>query len=170
MPFPTCTAPFCCGQGSIVFELWKGAPAAFVALTIGWIAAGIAYRQYQVAHAKLKLDLFDKRYAIYQETWRILSEAATTAPLPNHGLYTPFNKLIPQAAFLFGTPVEKYLNKAMDQWASLWLIQTNTQGNGNVVLPNDIAARAELVRWFRQEASQGAKQLFGQYLSFEKWR
>ena len=170
MPFPTCTAPFCCGQGSIVFELWKGAPAAFVALTIGWIAAGIAYRQYQVAHAKLKLDLFDKRYAIYQETWRILSEAATTVPLPKHGMYTPFNNLIPQAAFLFGKPVENYLNEAVRQWAKLRALQTLTQGSVNAVQPADIAAHAELQTWFHQEASQGAKELFGRYLNFEKWR
>jgi hypothetical protein len=61
-------------QGSICFEMVKGLPAAFVALVIGAIAAGIAWRQYQVAKARLKLDLFDKRHPIYQQTWEILSE------------------------------------------------------------------------------------------------
>ena len=41
-------------------ELVKGLPAAFVTLVIGSIAAGIAYRQYRIARAKFKLDLFEK--------------------------------------------------------------------------------------------------------------
>lgn len=51
-------------SGSFYFELLKGVPAAFVALIVGLIAPGIAHRQYHIARAKLKLDLFDKRYAI----------------------------------------------------------------------------------------------------------
>ena len=41
-------------------ELVKGLPAAFVTLVIRSIAAGIAYRQYRIARAKFKLDLFEK--------------------------------------------------------------------------------------------------------------
>jgi hypothetical protein len=52
----------CCVQGSIRFEIMKGVPAAFVALVIGLVATGIAWRQFKVAQAKLKLDLFERRY------------------------------------------------------------------------------------------------------------
>jgi hypothetical protein len=45
-------------------ELLKGIPSVFVTLVIGGIAAYIAYRQYKISHAKLKLDLFEKRYEI----------------------------------------------------------------------------------------------------------
>ncbi|MCD6026117.1 MAG: hypothetical protein K0R08_636 [Solimicrobium sp.] len=47
--------------GSLSLELAKGLPAAFVALIVGGIAAGIAWRQYGAAKAKLKFDLFDRR-------------------------------------------------------------------------------------------------------------
>jgi hypothetical protein len=43
----------------------KGLPAAFVTLVIGLIAAGIAFRQYRIARAKFKLDLFDRRHAVF---------------------------------------------------------------------------------------------------------
>jgi hypothetical protein len=33
-------------------------------VVIGGIAGYIAWRQYKVAHAKLKLDLFDRRFVI----------------------------------------------------------------------------------------------------------
>ena len=53
-------------SSSIAFELLKGLPAAFVALVIGGVAAGVAWRQMRIAQAKLKLDLFDKRYRLYE--------------------------------------------------------------------------------------------------------
>src|ERR1700722_14950247 len=94
----------------VPFELVKGLPAAFVTLIIGASAAGIAYRQYEVARAKLKLDLFEKRYAIFQQTWEILSGVVRNGTrAENYGLATPFNNFLPQAAFLFGEPIKRYL-------------------------------------------------------------
>jgi hypothetical protein len=55
-------------------DLAKGLPAAVVTLVIGLIAAGIAYRQYRIARAKFKLDLFEKRHAVFLETWAFLSK------------------------------------------------------------------------------------------------
>ena len=55
-------------------DLMKGLPAAFVTLVIGLIAAGIAYRQYRIARAKFKLDLFEKRHAVFLETWAFISK------------------------------------------------------------------------------------------------
>jgi len=44
------------------------------------IAGGvIAKNQAATARAKLKLDLFEKRYPIFEETWRIMSEVALKA-------------------------------------------------------------------------------------------
>ena len=84
-----------------------GIATIFATVVIGGIAAYIAYRQYQVAHAKLKLNLFDKRYAIFQQTWEILSETVTQGTrAKNHGLATPLNNFLPQAGFLFGEPIK----------------------------------------------------------------
>jgi hypothetical protein len=151
--------------------MMKGVPTAVVALVIGLVAALIAYRQYRVAHAKLSLDLFDKRYAIFLAIWEILSETARrgVAKGPTN-LATPFNNYIPQAAFLFGSEIEEYLNTAVKNWADMWAIQKNTEDNRNVVQQSDIARRSELEKWFFQEASEGAKRRFGKYLNFEQWR
>jgi hypothetical protein len=162
------TTTIWCTPGSILFEMMKGVPAAVVALIIGLVAALIAYRQYSVARAKLKLDLFDKRYTIFLETWTILSETATNGTRQkSYGLGNPFSNFMPQAAFLFGTDVERYLNEAVDKWAELWGIEGNTQPSA---LAASAARRAELKQWFFKEASEGAKRLFGKYLSFETWR
>jgi len=155
----------CCNPGTICFELIKGLPAAFIALVIGAIAAIIAYRQYQVAHAKLKLDLFEMRFAIFSRTWEILSETATQGTrVRNYGLGNPFSNFIPEAAFLFGKDVEEYLSMAVKQWTELWGIEAEPN------VPRHAERRAELERWFFQEASTGAKKLFGRYLNFDTWK
>lgn len=41
--------------------------AAAVTLLVGILVAFVAYRQWRVAHEKLILDLFDKRFAVYNE-------------------------------------------------------------------------------------------------------
>lgn len=159
-----------CVTNPIYSDLMKGAPTAIVALVIGLVAASIAYRQYRVARAKLKLDLFDKRYDIFLDTWTILSGVVSNGVQPTGGLSTPFNNLIPKAAFLFGPDVEEYLTKAVGQWSLLWAIRARTQGNANIVQAADIQKLAELNRWFFEEATSGAKRLFGEYLDFRQWK
>jgi hypothetical protein len=62
----------CCGP--VCVGLVQSIPAALITLSIGIAGWFIARRQAAVAAAKLKLDLFDKRYPIFLETWQIMSE------------------------------------------------------------------------------------------------
>lgn len=57
----------------------------------------------------------------------------------------------------------------MKKWTELWALEAETDGQGINRLEN-IERRSELKRWFFNEASVGAKQLFGRYLNFERWR
>jgi hypothetical protein len=158
-----------CVPGTICFELVKGLPVAFVALVIGLIAAGIAYRQYTVSRAKLNLDLFERRYAIFEKTWEYLSSAVQGGP-PVSGFSSPFDNLVPQASFLFGKRIEDYMRTASRNMTELWLINTRTKARGDIILPEDIARHRELLLWFVEEAQQGARQIFGEYLDFSEWR
>lgn len=62
-----CSEPIC-------MVLILGIPAAIVALTVGMGGWPIARDQAAVAAGKLKLDLFEKRYPIFLQTWQIMSE------------------------------------------------------------------------------------------------
>jgi len=159
-----------CTPTTLYFELAKGLPTAFVALVIGLIAVGIAHRRVKLAQAQLKLDLFEKRFGVFLEVRKVLSDVAASGVYRSGGELSPFNALIPQAAFLFEPEVEAYLKKAVRQWVALWAIQMRTQGNGAVVPPTDVVKAAELIRWFNQEASEGAVRVFGQYLNLQKVR
>lgn len=155
---------------SLLPDLVKGIPAAIVALLVGGIAAAIAYRQYRIARTKLKLDLFDKRYAIFEEVWGILSDVVQngTQTKPNRGMGTPFNNLVPKAAFLFGADIEEYVDKVSEAWAKLWSLELPLQSQSPT--PKEIAEAAELRRFFHAQASEGAKAIFGRYLSFDGWK
>jgi hypothetical protein len=159
-----------CINGSVCFELIKGIPTAAVALVVGIVGGLIAYRQAIIAKAKLKYDLFEKRYAIFLETWKILSEVVMKGTREtNYGLGNPFSNFIPQARFLFGRDVEAYLFQAVRKWADLNAIEGEL-GNAGPRAPGLAQRRYELSGWFHEQADSGAKALFGPYLNFEKWR
>jgi hypothetical protein len=154
----------CCTQGTVCFELIKGLPAAFVTLIIGVIAAAITYNQYKVAAAKLKLDLFERRFAIFQETWKILSEVVMKGTREkNYGLGTPFNNFLPEAKFLFGTDVSNYLDDLATNWSRLHGIE------GTNELSRYAQEKYDLTGWFKEQADTKVKEVFGRYLNFERW-
>jgi hypothetical protein len=152
----------CCHSSESI----TGFATIFATIVIGGIAAYIAWRQYEVAQAKLKLDLFDKRYAIFQQTWEILSETAKHGTREkNYGLGTPFNNFLPAAEFLFWNPIKQYLDEVSTKWTKLYGLEGEGDGAG-IDTPAKIA---ELKTWFFEQASTGAKAQFGRYLDFENW-
>jgi hypothetical protein len=148
-------------------DLLKGLPAGIVAL----IVAAISWRQYLVARAKLKLDLFDRRYAIFQQTWEILSEVTMRGTREkSYGLATPFNNFLPQARFLFGKKIADYLDQASTNWNELHGLEGERADVAGADRQNNIARTRKLKNWFFKEASDGCKQMFDEYLDFERWK
>jgi hypothetical protein len=149
--------------------LIKGIPTALVALAIGLVAAGIAWRQKEIAQAKLKLDLFDKRYTIFHSAWEFMSEIVHNGP-GDQALH-PFTNQIPQAGFLFGRDIEDYLNNATNKRTDLWMINQRVRRSADRAMPpEDIDRNAFLENWFFEQAAKGLKAKLAPYLDFEKWR
>jgi hypothetical protein len=104
-------------------------PTAFVALAIGIPTLLIAFQQYRVGAAKLKFDLFEKRYAIFHQTWVIISEVVMKGTREkNYGLATPFNNFLPEASFLFGKDIQDYLNELSTKWTELYGLEAEREG------------------------------------------
>jgi hypothetical protein len=93
-------------------EMLKGAPAAFVTIVIGSMAAYIAYRQYKVSHAKLKLDLFEKRCEIYLQAAVFLTQLAAFGPPDDDRAIPIFRGKTGAAEFLFDTDLNDFLREA----------------------------------------------------------
>jgi hypothetical protein len=79
-------------------------------LIVGLIVAYIAWQQWQVAHAKLRLDLFDRRYKVYEATRQFLGCIMQAATFSDSQLFT-FYAGTSDAQFLFDKEVVDYLKQ-----------------------------------------------------------
>jgi hypothetical protein len=132
-----------------------------IALAVAWIALN----QYRVAKAKLKLDLFDRRYAVFRKVWETLTPIAMNgASTLEDGLYTPFNNILPDTEFLFGKDMYDYVAELASKWSLLMALEK--MEDRPTSRPADIK---NLKEWFHEQASSGAKAKFTKYLDFEKW-
>jgi|SRR5271170_1707414 len=150
----------CCVQGTTCFEILKIAPTALIAL----IVAIITFQQWRVSKAKLKLDLFDRRYDVFFKTWVILSETVAKGTREtNYGLGTPFNNFLPQAKFLFGDDINNYLDLVSEKW-------TRLHGIEGMDRQSEYAQeKSDLMMFFHDESAR-AKDVFGPYLNFDEWK
>jgi hypothetical protein len=141
--------------GPICLDMMKGVPAGLATLIIGIGGLWIAYHQLKIARTKLELDRtkleldrYDKRYAVFQRTWEILSETVMKGTREKHyGLATPFNNFLPESSFLFGQDISDYLN--------------DLTGQQRII---NIERESELKKWFFEQASVHCKAKFGKYL------
>jgi len=137
--------------GSVSFAMLSGVPAAFVALTIGSIAAYIAYQQWKVARAKLDLDLFEQRYALFELLWAFVS-VRTDDPADVEQAARALKHAVPKFYFLFGAEIGSYVEEVLAKGVS----QDPAKPLSRRPLPT--ANEANDVR-----------ERFGRYLDFKEW-
>jgi hypothetical protein len=77
---------------------------------VGLIAAYIAWRQWRTSHDRLILDLFERRFQVFQELTRTVS-AAVNKPHPEINDLADFDQASEKARFLFGPEVRGYLGE-----------------------------------------------------------
>ena len=160
-------------------EVVKGLPAAFVALVIGIIAAGIAYRQMKIADQqrrvaadKLSFDLFKERYAIFEQTWAALSSAITGAKDDElaPAEVNRMNNSRPSAQFLFGPDIAVYLSQVSDKVVGLRMLYREFSQSPGPLDSDRLKELRDLESWVWREAQVGAKERFAPYLDFSRWR
>lgn len=158
-----------CKPNSVCFELIKGIPTMTAALIVGIIASFIAYRQWRTAHAKLKLDLFEKRYQLFLDVWNFLSRPALANQLSGYDQVVYLHELkkkIPIANFLFGNEIEQYMKNAVENLKKLEEIKI-ANSTKNISSIEDNENHETLINWFHNQAKDGVKNLFDPFLSFK---
>jgi hypothetical protein len=119
------------------------------------VAVGIvAWQQWRVARNKLRLDLFDRRYQVYDATRRFVRVSVQdNAHIDRH--LSAFSDETSNAEFLFDTDVVNYLEKirqqAQKEGAAMWfshpdrITETHFRRRGFLLLPhrsNSAASRS----------------------------
>ena len=146
-------------------DIAKGIPTALVTLGLGIAGLFIAYNQLKVARTKLELDRYDKRYAIFQQTWQILSETVMKGTREKRfGLATPFNNFLPEASFLFGEDIPHYLNECSRNWTELYGLEAELNDVAGPDRQKNIERTSALRLWFFEQASVHCKAKFTKYL------
>jgi hypothetical protein len=137
---------------------------SLVAVIAAIIAGYIAWRQWKTAHYRLRLDMYDRRFAVYEATKNLISTATL------HGQITPddlgdFYGGIHGAEFLFDGDTRNFVMKIGDmafraRMARVSLERHPDHPRGDQLIDQE----EEILRFLRDEDKQLEK-LFCRYLN-----
>ena len=139
--------------------------SALLTPVIAVVTTYIAIQQYRTSRLKFKLELFEKRYAIYQGVKKFILSAVREANLSNDDFFK-LNEETQDAFFLFDERVDKYTDDLRSKGARLKYLnerlsdQSVSIGEERSKLAEE---DAELNTWFGNQLFE-SKQVFKKYL------
>jgi len=113
-----------------------------LAIVVGLIAAAVAFGSFWIAREKLRFDLFDKRFKVFEGARLLVSRALRTGALSMDELLE-FRATAIGKEFLFSGEVVDYLNK-IDQYAVRIVTMGPVLRKSVGVAPVDAAALIQL--------------------------
>jgi hypothetical protein len=129
----------------------------------------IAWQQWQIARAKLRLDLFDRRYKVYDATRRFLGTIVGDATFTDAQLWA-FALGTSDAEFLFEPDVVAYLaqirNRAIDMRTHQQVFAPLPVGEER---SRHVQAQHDELIWLTHQLTEMTK-VFSPYLSFSRVR
>jgi len=129
----------------------------------------IAWQQWQIARTKLRLDLFDRRYKVYDATRRFVGTIVGDATFPDAQLWA-FVLGTSDAEFLFEPDVVAYLaqirSRAIDMRTHQQVFEPLPVGEER---SRHVQAQHDELIWFTHQLTEMTK-VFSPYLSFSHVR
>ncbi len=152
-------------------ELFKVLPTVIVGLIaalIAWQQMKISKDQKNIAQAKLKLDLFLKRLAVYEDVARLIDSTKNLKDIGD--AKSTLEKLIQkshEATFLFGGEVDAYIEKlALAVYELGKGIKATVDNNG--VVPVAVVPEIRKANDFIKNSE--IQVIFRPYLDFSNWK
>lgn len=91
--------------------LWISFLAPAATLSAACAVAYYAHQQWKLAQDKLRFDLFERRYKVFEATRTFLYNVLEFKGNYEEGAFMDFNRKTADAEFLFGPDVVKYLRE-----------------------------------------------------------
>jgi hypothetical protein len=141
--------------------------AASLAPIIAIFGTYIAWRQHALQRQRLRLDLYEKRFAVFQALMIFLDAALRDAKLPLD-LYHRFRTGTAQVAFLFGAEVNEYLEEIGEKAMRFRELNERLAADA---MPfgterSELAKQeTELLKWLADQPEH-ARTLFSKYIAF----
>lgn len=132
--------------------------------SIALLGTAIASAQAFIAWQKLKLDLFEKRFAVFEAYRKLMGAAIRNGTVPEPDLYE-FGRGILNAELLFGDEVVEYLNSVRIAAIELNYCRQMLADQATQDRPSFANQSAALMRWLIGQ-DRVASQVFRPYLRF----
>jgi len=138
-------------------------------LIIGFLAVYIACQQHRTAKDKLRLDLYEKRFSVYNGFKQTIDEIEEKSGI-SHGGFVNFFSKTNESDFLFDSDIIDYKNifkKNLIRLQQLSGKLSNSQlpvGEKRINLSNE---NEQLSNWFLDQPEE-IKNRFNKYLKFKK--
>jgi hypothetical protein len=148
--------------------MWPGVLGAGVTLLVGAAAAWIAYNQFLIAQANLRLALFERRFAVLEHVREFLY-LATSAADTDVSSMSVLQKALIDAPFLFGDEVVIRLDEIREKALELRLYNISLHGPQPADDPNLAQKKAQVLNWLATEYEEFPN-LLQPYMGFNEWR
>jgi hypothetical protein len=160
-------------------QILQGLLTAVIAVVAVWIAfqqSKTARDQHRVAQDKLKLDLFDRRYKVYQGLMEFIGVLNNEGRAPREA-FGEFYRAIGPAKFLFSDSVTTYMEgvrkKAVELCQAGAVIARATADKGESVpqqqLSESSAKERELVGWFYEQPEVAGRHFLRSWISRRRY-
>jgi hypothetical protein len=89
---------------------------AWIALLVSIAVALVGFFSWRTAHQKMILDIFEKRFAVYEDLIQLMSVQIRESYLRDEDFHK-FVRALDRAKFLFGRDVSDYLHRVQEDLA-----------------------------------------------------
>jgi hypothetical protein len=145
-------------------NFWKFATVAVAVVTLY-----IAFQQFWLAKEKLKLDLFEKRFAVFAAARDFLSKVAQSAAVTSNDLWK-YRAEVAETGFLFGDDVTEFIleidRHALQAWGIHEQMGGAAVGSERTRLANQLH---EEIEWLDKHLLR-LTPTFEPYMKFYEWR
>lgn len=144
-----------------IVELSKALLTPLIAI----IAAYVAWQQMTTNRRKLKLDLFDRRYAVFESIGQFIGSILTSGRV---GEGKGFQFLVDTKAtkLLFGEDIAKFVSEVHQKSVHLHGLDAELDGSTGGTRTTNIKAQREIKDWY-SKAFEGLEKRFSDYLRLE---
>jgi hypothetical protein len=136
-----------------------------IALVVAWVAI----QQFLLARERFKLDLFEKRFAVYKAAEDFITHALGDGV--SHEQLITFYRATYTATFLFGDDITKFLKELATKGNNLWSIRHRQQelAGGSPERMKLGERRQEIINELITTQEQ-LRNTFSPYLKFKNWK
>lgn len=136
-----------------------------VAIVVGAFASWIAAQQWRTARDKLRLDLFEKRWVIYETLNTIIANTLSRGAI-TLGEVDDFYRRTKGSEFLFDRSINAYILEVRRALVQLATATSQIEDRDGGVRTDAIAEARKLKDWFEEQALHVVSAKFEKFLSF----